>query len=94
MPVITAKYTRNETEEFLFGISNNPTPLLEIVEQEFAWRAEGEVNVFIDGENDISALRNSLKVMHHYLGLIATNPVFGVSSKVRLKSTSSAIVPS
>ena len=66
MPVITAKYTRNETEEFLFGISNNPTPLLEIVEQEFAWRAEGEVNVFIDGENDISALRNSLQVVSHY----------------------------
>ena len=62
VPLLNAKYTRNDTLELLFGSGDNPSPLFEIVEQELAWRAEGEVQVFIDGNRDISALRNVLKV--------------------------------
>ena len=62
VPLITATYKRDNTEELIFGGADNPSPLLEIVEQELAWRAEGKVDVFIDGLRDISALRNVLKV--------------------------------
>ena len=62
MPLITATYKKDNTDELIFGGADNPTPLLEIVEQELAWRAEGKVDVFIDGLRDISALRNVLKV--------------------------------
>ena len=64
MPLITATYQRGSTEELIFGGADNPSPLLEIVEQELAWRAEGKVDVFIDGPRDVSALRNVLKVIH------------------------------
>ena len=59
---MTATYTRDNTEDLIFGGGDNPSPLLEIVEQELAWRAIGNVDVFIDGLRDISALRNVLKV--------------------------------
>lgn len=62
VPLLTATYTRDNTEELLFSGADNPSPLLEIVEQELAWRAEGKVDVFIDSLRDISALRNILKV--------------------------------
>ena len=62
VPLLTATYFRDKTKELLFGGSDNPSPLLEIVEQELAWRAEGKVDVFIDGTRDISALRDVLKV--------------------------------
>ena len=65
VPLITATYKRDNTEELVFGGADNPSPLLEIVEQELAWRAVGNVDVFIDGLRDISALRNVLKVTNN-----------------------------
>lgn len=50
------------TEELLFGGADNPSPLLEIVEQELAWRAEGQVEVYIQDAKDINSLRNTIKV--------------------------------
>lgn len=63
LPLITASYRRNNVEELIFDAAANPSPLLEIVEQELAWRAEGTVSVFIDGMTDITALRNVLKIL-------------------------------
>ena len=62
MPLITATYKHENADELLFGGADNPSPLLEIVEQELAWRAEGNVDVYIENAKDISALRNVIKV--------------------------------
>lgn len=62
MPLITATYKHENAEELLFGGADNPSPLLEIVEQELAWRAEGKVDVYIETAKDINALRNVIKV--------------------------------
>ena len=62
MPLISATYRWGLSVDMLFGGADNPTPLLEIVEQELAWQANGTVHVYIDGNKDVSALRNSLKV--------------------------------
>lgn len=66
MPLITATYTYDNTEELLFGGADNPSPLLEIVEQELAWRAEGKVDVYIETAKDINALRNTIKILMMY----------------------------
>ncbi|XP_060568332.1 uncharacterized protein LOC132726934 [Ruditapes philippinarum] len=66
MPVITATYKHDNADELLFGGADNPSPLLEIVEQELAWRAEGNVDVYIENAKDISALRNVIKILMMY----------------------------
>ena len=62
VPLLTATFKYGSTDELLFGGSDNPSPLLEIVEQELAWRAEGKVNVFVEDAKDINAMRNVIKV--------------------------------
>lgn len=66
MPLITATYSKDNTIEQLFGGADNPSPLLEIVEQELAWRAEGNVDVYIENAKDVNALRNVLKILMAY----------------------------
>ncbi|KAL4222201.1 hypothetical protein ACF0H5_018238 [Mactra antiquata] len=66
MPVITAKYSHKNTDDLLFGGGDNPSPLLEIVEQELAWRAEGHVDVYVENAKDVNALRNVLKILMMY----------------------------
>lgn len=65
MPTVTARYYPDPSkslEKALFAADINPNPLLEIVAQEMAFRAEGKVTVFVEAETDIYALRNVLKV--------------------------------
>ncbi|XP_061198096.1 uncharacterized protein LOC133206181 [Saccostrea echinata] len=50
-------------EEEVFGATDNPSPLLQIVEQEIAMNVSGNVSVVIDRYKDISALRSVLKVL-------------------------------
>jgi hypothetical protein len=52
-------------EETVFDGHDNPSPLLEIVEQQIAKQAKGNVTVYIENIRDISALRNVLKVSHY-----------------------------
>lgn len=46
----------------MFGATENPSPLLQIVEQEIAMNVSGNVSIVIDHYKDISALRSILKV--------------------------------
>jgi len=52
-------------EEMMFGGSDNPNPLLEITEQELAMAASGVVDVYIETIQDLSALKNIIKVPNH-----------------------------
>lgn len=57
-------------EEEVFGATDNPSPLLQIVEQEIAMNVSGNVSIVIDRYKDISALRSVLKVtdsVHLYM---------------------------
>ena len=63
-----AKYkpdANSSIEETVFDGHDNPSPLLEIVEQQIAKQAKGNVTVYIENIRDISALRNVLKVSHY-----------------------------
>ena len=65
MPTVTARYypdPKKSLERALFSADINPTPLLELVAQEMAYRASGKVTVYIEAEKDTYALRNVLKV--------------------------------
>ena len=65
VPTVTARYYPNpkkSLERALFSADINPTPLLELVAQEMAFRAKGKVRVYIEAEKDTYALRNVLKV--------------------------------
>lgn len=66
MPVITATYKHDNVDELMFGGADNPSPLLEIVEQELAWRAEGNADIYIENAKDINALRNVIKILMMY----------------------------
>ena len=50
-------------EERLYDGRTNPSPLVDLIEQDMAIRAEGEVKIYIDYERDISALKRVIKVM-------------------------------
>nr|KAG5704395.1 hypothetical protein BaRGS_031101 [Batillaria attramentaria] len=55
VPTVTARYYPNpkkSLERALFSADINPTPLLELVAQEMAFRAKGVVKVFIEAEKD------------------------------------------
>jgi hypothetical protein len=65
VPTVTARYYPNpqkSLERQLFAADVNPTPLLEVVAQELAYRAKGKVTVYIEADSDIYSLRNILKV--------------------------------
>ncbi|XP_076453310.1 uncharacterized protein LOC143288574 isoform X2 [Babylonia areolata] len=65
-PTVTARYYpdhKKPLERPLFAADVNPTPLLELVSQELAFRAKGKVVVYIEAEGDVYALRNIIKVL-------------------------------
>lgn len=69
VPTVTARYypdPKKSLERAMFSADINPTPLLELVAQEMAFRAKGKVTVFIEAEKDTYALRNVLKVLFAY----------------------------
>ncbi|XP_041349226.1 uncharacterized protein LOC121368556 [Gigantopelta aegis] len=69
MPLVSSLYRPNITssQEFmLFSSEQNPVPILELVEQEMAYRASGKVKVFIEEDKDVSSLRHVLKVIMAY----------------------------
>ena len=57
-------------EERLFDGRTNPSPLIDLIEQDMAMRAEGEVNVFIDYERDITSLKRAIKVSKGHEGRV------------------------
>lgn len=69
VPTVTSRYypdPKKSLERALFSADINPTPLLELVAQEMAFRAKGKVTVYIEAEKDTYALRNVLKVLFVY----------------------------
>ncbi|XP_021358220.1 uncharacterized protein LOC110453568 [Mizuhopecten yessoensis] len=53
-------------EEMLFGPGDNPSPLLDMLEQEMAYRVRGHVRVYIETKDDLSALDQVLKILMVY----------------------------
>lgn len=49
-------------EELVYDPMDNPSPLLNILEQEMAMRVSGNVSVYIENNGDISRLNQILKV--------------------------------
>ncbi|XP_029651547.1 LOW QUALITY PROTEIN: uncharacterized protein LOC115224777 [Octopus sinensis] len=83
-PLLDSKYNVEESEtveELLFGGDDNPSPLLEILEQELAMRASGKVIVFLETDKDVDVLRNVLKILMIYNNKI-DNVKFYISKNV------------
>ncbi|OWF46932.1 uncharacterized protein LOC110454960 [Mizuhopecten yessoensis] len=53
-------------EEMLFGPCDNPSPVLDLLEQEMAYRVRGHVRVYIETNDDLSALDQILKILMVY----------------------------
>ena len=47
----------------LYEGTNNPSPIIDLVEQEMAFRAQGVVHVYIEYEKDFSALKKVVKIL-------------------------------
>ncbi|XP_041378411.1 uncharacterized protein LOC121390613 [Gigantopelta aegis] len=93
MPLVTSRFRPNATsslEFMLFSSEQNPTPVLELVEQEMAYKASGKVNVFIEEDNDVSSLRQVLKVLMAYNKNV-TEVEFHVAAKLDEDLVGSAI---
>lgn len=62
---LTTKYKPDSSltnEELVYDPMDNPSPLLNILEQEMAMRVSGNVSVYIENNGDISRLNQILKV--------------------------------
>ncbi|XP_033749025.1 uncharacterized protein LOC117333712 [Pecten maximus] len=53
-------------EEMLFGPGDNPSPVLDMLEQEMAYRVKGHIRVYIETIDDLSALEQVLKILMVY----------------------------
>ena len=64
-PLIMSSYRPDSDramEVRLYEGTNNPSPIIDLVEQEMAFRAQGVVHVYIEYEKDLSALKKVVKV--------------------------------
>ncbi|XP_046575818.1 uncharacterized protein LOC124283831 [Haliotis rubra] len=69
MLLMTSRYPTEPSgsiEVLMFSSEKNPMPLMELVEQEMAYRAAGRVRVFVDHQEDIKSLKGILKVLMVY----------------------------
>ncbi|XP_046571235.1 uncharacterized protein LOC124279450 isoform X1 [Haliotis rubra] len=69
MPLMTSRYPTEPSgsiEVLMFSSEKNPMPLMELVEQEMAYRAAGRVRIFVDHQEDIKSLKGILKVLMVY----------------------------
>ncbi|XP_048259496.1 uncharacterized protein LOC124148471 [Haliotis rufescens] len=69
MPLMTSRYRPEPSgsiEMLMFSSEKNPMPLMELVEQEMAYRAAGRVQIFIDHQEDVKSLKGILKVLMVY----------------------------
>ncbi|GAB1602281.1 uncharacterized protein LOC115224777 [Argonauta hians] len=67
--LLASKYSisgSTTVKELLFDGEYNPSPLTEILEQELAMRASGNVSVFIEADSDVGVLRNVIKILLVY----------------------------
>ncbi|XP_046569945.1 uncharacterized protein LOC124278269 [Haliotis rubra] len=69
MPLLNSKYKpdpKQSREELLYSGDNNPSPLISLIEQEFARQVSGVVKVYIESETDMAALRDVIKILMIY----------------------------
>ncbi|XP_069134798.1 uncharacterized protein [Argopecten irradians] len=53
-------------EEMIYGPVDNPSPVLDMLEQEMAYRVKGHIRVYIETKDDLSALEQVLKILMVY----------------------------
>ncbi|XP_048252021.1 uncharacterized protein LOC124134974 [Haliotis rufescens] len=69
MPLLNSKYQpdpKQSREEMLYSGDNNPSPLITLIEQEFARQISGVVKVYIESETDMAAMRDVIKILMIY----------------------------
>ncbi|XP_046559439.1 uncharacterized protein LOC124268503 [Haliotis rubra] len=69
MPLMTSRYPTEPSgsiEVLMFSSEKNPMPLMELVEQEMAYRSAGRVRIYIDHQEDVKSLKGILKVLMVY----------------------------
>ncbi|XP_013422213.1 uncharacterized protein LOC106182108 [Lingula anatina] len=54
---------KNDIEMRLYSGAENPSPIMDLLEQVMAMRASGHVRVYIERNNDLSALHNVIKIL-------------------------------
>ncbi|XP_013386059.1 uncharacterized protein LOC106155672 [Lingula anatina] len=62
---VTATYRpeNNDIEKRLYSGAENPSPIMDLLEQVMAMRASGHVRVYIERDTDLSALHNVIKIL-------------------------------
>lgn len=53
-------------EEMIYGPVDNPSPVLDMLEQEMSYRVKGHIRVYIETKDDLSALEQVLKILMVY----------------------------
>ncbi|XP_067685193.1 uncharacterized protein [Haliotis asinina] len=69
MPLLNSKFKpdpKQSREELLYSGDNNPSPLITLIEQEFARQVSGVVKVYIESETDMAVLRDVIKILMIY----------------------------
>lgn len=64
-PIIMSTYRPDSDRAMeirLYDANTNPSPIIDLIEQEMAMRAEGEVHVYLEYERDLSSLKKVVKV--------------------------------
>ncbi|XP_033731554.1 uncharacterized protein LOC117321197 [Pecten maximus] len=56
----------NDVEEALYGPSDNPLPVLDLLEQEMAMSASGVVKIYLESKDDLNALYPIIKILMTY----------------------------
>ncbi|XP_061168900.1 uncharacterized protein LOC133178168 [Saccostrea echinata] len=90
---LTTKYKPKPSEtneELLYDPADNPSPLLDILEQEMAMRVSGNVSVYIESNGDVSKLNHILKILMVYNTKVS-NVLFHLTKSVRENQAMAAI---
>lgn len=90
---LTTKYKPDSSqtnEELVYDPMDNPSPLLNILEQEMAMRVSGNVSVYIENNGDISRLNQILKILMVFNTKV-TNVHFHLTNSVRKNQVVGAV---
>ncbi|XP_056020825.1 uncharacterized protein LOC125651534 isoform X3 [Ostrea edulis] len=77
-------------EELVYDPMDNPSPLLDLLEQEMAMRVSGNVSIYIERNGDISKLNHIIKILMVYNTKV-TNIQYHLTQSVRENQAMAAI---
>lgn len=66
MPSVKRLYRPDPTksvQEMIYSSEENPTPIVQILDEIYAINAKGRVNFFVAGEADIVSMKKALQVL-------------------------------